>query len=71
MIAAGVVLTASTPIWDEVHQIMRKGEVPEGAVVVPATRPYGAGGFHVSCAMIVKYRDEKTDASTVLEDVLR
>ena len=82
VIGAGVVLTGSTPVYDTVRgQIYRRTaerplEIPYGAVVIPGSRPM-KGDFaekhtlHVSTPVIVKYRDEKTDASTALEDALR
>jgi 2,3,4,5-tetrahydropyridine-2,6-dicarboxylate N-succinyltransferase len=82
VIGAGVVLTGSTPVYDTVRgQIYRRTadrplEIPYGAVVIPGARPM-KGAFaeqhalHVATPMIVKYRDEKTDSSTALEDALR
>ena len=82
VIGAGVVLTGSTPVYDVVRgQIYRKTaerplEIPYGAVVVPGSRPM-KGPFaeqhtlHIATPMIVKYRDEKTDSSTALEEALR
>src|SRR5687768_1443419 len=82
VIGAGVVITASTPVYDVVRsEIYRRTsdtplEIPEGAVVIPGTRPL-KGSFaernHLSMAtpIIVKYRDAKTDAATALEDALR
>lgn len=81
VLASGTVLTGSTPIYDVPNaRIIRPSDgplvVPEGAVVVPGTRPFttGAGrdwGLAVATPIIVKYRDEKTDARTALEDGLR
>ena len=82
VIAAGVVLTASTPIFDLALERELRGtreqplEIPERAVVVPGTRPAASAwarerGLAQSCALIVKYRDEKTDRATALEDALR
>ena len=50
--------------------------VPEGAVVVAGSRPVtkgpgAAAGIHIYTPVIVKYRDASTDASVVLEDLLR
>jgi 2,3,4,5-tetrahydropyridine-2,6-dicarboxylate N-succinyltransferase len=50
--------------------------VPEGAVVVPGARAVtvGAGkewGLSLATPVIVKYRDEKTDARTELERWIR
>lgn len=82
VIGAGVVITASTPVYDAVRgQIYRRTEkqaleIPYGAVVVPGSRPASSDfakqhGLHVSTPVIVKYRDEKTDAGTALEEALR
>ena len=51
-------------------------EIPAGAVVVPGSRPARGDfakehGLHVFTPLIVKYRDEKTDAATALEEALR
>jgi 2,3,4,5-tetrahydropyridine-2-carboxylate N-succinyltransferase len=51
-------------------------EIPEGAVVVAGTRPSQNAfakqhGVSLTCAVIVKYRDERTDAKTLLEEALR
>jgi 2,3,4,5-tetrahydropyridine-2,6-dicarboxylate N-succinyltransferase len=76
VLATGTVITASTALYDLVKGRELHGEVPEGAVVVPGTRP-ARGEYAVSHGVslyapcIVKYRDGKTDAATVLEDALR
>lgn len=76
VLATGVTLTAATIVYDLVHGVERRGEVPAGAVVVPGSRPASGEfakerGLQVSAPMIVKYRDERTDASTALEAALR
>lgn len=81
VIGAGVVITASTPVYDAVrHQIYRRGErpleIPYGAVVVPGSRPlreeWGEEQkLQLATPVIVKYRDEKTDVATALEQALR
>jgi 2,3,4,5-tetrahydropyridine-2-carboxylate N-succinyltransferase len=76
VLASGVTLTASTVIYDLVHEREWVREVPEGAVVVPGSRPAKgsfaeARGLHLASAVIVKYRDGKTDAATVLEAAVR
>jgi 2,3,4,5-tetrahydropyridine-2-carboxylate N-succinyltransferase len=53
-----------------------KGEVPSGAVVVPGSRPAKGDfatkrGISLYAPCIVKYRDEGTDAATLLEEALR
>jgi 2,3,4,5-tetrahydropyridine-2,6-dicarboxylate N-succinyltransferase len=82
VIGAGVVLTGSTPVYDIVRGQMyrrtkeRPLEIPFGAVVIPGTRVL-KGNFaekhqlQIASPIIVKYRDEKTDSSTALEDALR
>ncbi len=80
VIAPGVVLSQGVPVYDCVHErVLDRGEpVPERAVVVSGTRPVSKrltwaneSGFQMSCALIIKYRDEKSDASLALEDTLR
>lgn len=78
VLAPGVFLSASVPVYDCVNQVMlEKGaDIPERAVVVPGTRPVSGEwaaeqGLNMACALIVKYRDEKSDASLALESLLR
>jgi 2,3,4,5-tetrahydropyridine-2-carboxylate N-succinyltransferase len=87
VIAAGVVLAGSTVVFDVVNECELRGtreaplEIPERAVVVPGTRPITKDGVangwamrrgvQIACGVIVKYRDEKTDRSTALEQSLR
>ncbi|MGZ8868311.1 MAG: 2,3,4,5-tetrahydropyridine-2,6-dicarboxylate N-succinyltransferase [Thermoanaerobaculia bacterium] len=82
VIGAGVVITGSTPVYDLVRGQIYRGtperplEIPYGAVVIPGSRRM-KGAFaeehdlHVATPMIVKYRDDKTDSSTALEEALR
>ena len=82
VIGAGVVLTGSTPVFDVVRgQVYRRTsehplEIPYGAVVIPGARPLKGAfaeqhGLSMQTPCIVKYRDEKTDSATALEDALR
>ena len=82
VLGAGTILTRSTPLYDLVRgEIYRAGKdqplvVPENAVVVPGARAVTKGkaaewGLSLYAPVIVKYRDEKTDASAALEDILR
>jgi len=82
VIAAGTILTGSTPVYDLVNGNVIKPEagqpliVPQGAVVVPGARAVsiGAGkewGLSLATPVIVKYRDDKTDARTELEQWIR
>jgi 2,3,4,5-tetrahydropyridine-2-carboxylate N-succinyltransferase len=76
VLASGVVITSGTVIHDLVQGRTWVREVPEGAVVVPGSRPasgaYAAEhGIQLATPVIVKYRDPKTDAATALEEALR
>lgn len=82
VLASGVILTRSTPVFDLPNERIIKAEggrsleIPAGAVVVQGSRAVTSGfgkdnGLSIYCPIIVKYRDEKTDASTRLEDYLR
>ena len=82
VLASGVILTRSTPLFDLPNGKIIKSdgdkplEVPAGAVVVQGSREITSGfgkenGLSIYAPIIVKYRDEKTDASTKLEDYLR
>ena len=82
VLAAGVVLTRGTPVFDLVRETVYRSaeggvlEVPAGAVVVPGARAIAGGwareqGLSLQTPVIVKYRDAKTDVATALEDWLR
>ena len=82
VLASGVILTRSTPVFDLPNERIIKSdadkplEIPAGAVVVQGSRAVTSGfgketGLSIYAPIIVKYRDEKTDASTKLEDYLR
>ncbi len=82
VLAAGTVLTRGTPVYDLVRGEILKATaespliIPSGAVVVPGSRAitHGKGkewGLSLATPVIVKYRDEKTELSLALEDLLR
>ncbi len=82
VLATGVILTRSTPLFDLPNGKIIKSEgdkpleIPAGAVVVQGSRAVTseqgiAWGLSIYAPIIVKYRDEKTDESTRLEDYLR
>jgi 2,3,4,5-tetrahydropyridine-2-carboxylate N-succinyltransferase len=82
VLASGTILTGSTPVYDlvrgEIYQRKSDGplEIPAGAVVVPGARAVTTErgrewGLSLYAAVIVKYRDEKTDTAVRLEDYLR
>lgn len=82
VLASGTIITGSTPVYDLPNGRIIRPEagqplvVPEGAVVVPGARAVTAGagpewGLSLATPVIVKYRDEKTDARTELERWIR
>ena len=82
VLAAGVVLTGSVTVYDLPRQATyrRQGaqplRIPENAVVVPGARASSDAfarqhGLSLYTPVIVKYRDDKTDAATALEEALR
>ncbi len=81
VLGAGTILTRSTPLYDTVRGEVYRATpdqplvVPENAVVVPGSRPISRGkpewGLSVYCPVIIKYRDEKTDRGSTLEELLR
>ena len=82
VLGSGVILTGSVTVYDIPRRATyRRGaegplRIPEGAVVVPGARHLSdsfaeANGLALYTPVIVKYRDEKTDAGTALEEALR
>ncbi len=82
VLGAGVILTRGTPVYDLVKETVHRAtadrplEIPEGAVVVPGARRVTSAfgereGLSLQTPVIVKYRDDRTDASTALEAWLR
>ncbi len=82
VLGAGVILTRGTPVYDLVRETVHRAtadqplEIPAGAVVVPGARrvssAFGeAQGLSLQTPVIVKYRDDRTDAATALEAWLR
>jgi 2,3,4,5-tetrahydropyridine-2,6-dicarboxylate N-succinyltransferase len=82
VLGAGAILTRSTPLYDVVRGEVYRASgdqplvVPENAVVVPGSRALNRGkaiewGLSVYAPVIIKYRDEKTDAGAALEELLR
>lgn len=84
VLAAGVTLTGSSRVYDLVEErVLEAGPgegsplvVPEGAVVVPGSRSLDGEfaarhGLSLEAPVVVKRRDESTDAKTALEGALR
>jgi 2,3,4,5-tetrahydropyridine-2-carboxylate N-succinyltransferase len=77
-----VILTGSVTVYDVPRRTSHRRtaggplRIPEGAVVVPGSRrmqdPFAERhGLSLATPVIVKYRDDKTDAATALEEALR
>ena len=78
IIAAGVIITSATPVYDAIHKRYIKKEknmpliIPENAVVVSGTRPLKTDpDLSIYCPIIIKYRDAKSNNSVELETELR
>jgi 2,3,4,5-tetrahydropyridine-2-carboxylate N-succinyltransferase len=82
VLGTGTILNRSTPVYDLVRGVVHRATddeplvIPEQAVVIAGARAIAHGpgkdwGISVYTPVIVKYRDEKTDAKIQLEDLLR
>jgi 2,3,4,5-tetrahydropyridine-2,6-dicarboxylate N-succinyltransferase len=82
VLGSGVILTGSVTVYDVPRQATYRRtataplRIPEGAVVVPGSRRLSgsfaeSSGLGLYTPVIVKYRDEKTEASAALEEALR
>jgi 2,3,4,5-tetrahydropyridine-2-carboxylate N-succinyltransferase len=87
VLGTGTILNRSIPVYDLVRDAVytasetSAGEslplvIPAEAIVVPGSRAvsHSVGAKHglsLQCAVIVKYRDSKTDSRIQLEDLLR
>ena len=76
VLGAGVVLTgehAGDRPSTATEPVEHRGRVPDGAIVVPGTRPraFPAGEYGLPCGLIIGYRTEATDDKVRLNDLLR
>jgi 2,3,4,5-tetrahydropyridine-2-carboxylate N-succinyltransferase len=82
VLGTGTVLNRSTPVYDLMKGVTYSAEgeealiIPENAVVVPGSRAISSGhgkdwNLSLYTPIIVKYRDDATDAKAQLEQVLR
>jgi 2,3,4,5-tetrahydropyridine-2-carboxylate N-succinyltransferase len=82
VLGSGVILTGSVTVYDVPRATSHRRtpeaplRIPEGAVVVPGSRRVAGSfaerhGLSLYTPVIVKYRDEKTDAAAALEEALR
>jgi 2,3,4,5-tetrahydropyridine-2,6-dicarboxylate N-succinyltransferase len=82
VLGTGTILNRSIPVYDLVHDRVYTASdtqplmIPEEAIVVPGSRAvtHSTGaryGLSLQAAVIVKYRDAKTESRVQLEDLLR
>jgi len=82
VLGSGVILTGSVTVYDVPRKASYRRSaqaplrIPDGAVVVPGSRRLADSfaerhGLALYTPVIVKYRDEKTDAAAALEEALR
>lgn len=82
VLGTGTILNRSLPVYDLVRDAEHTASenepliIPENAVVVPGSRAISSAagkkyGLSLQAAVIVKYRDAKTDARIQMEDLLR
>lgn len=75
VLGANTVITASTPIIDVTgsEPVEHRGWVPANSVVIPGTRQkeFPAGTYSLPCALIIGWRNEKTDDKVAVNNLLR
>ena len=71
VIAMGTFIGQSTKIYNRETGEITRGEVPEGAVVVPGSLPGHNGDYHLNCAVIVKQVDAHTRQKVSINELLR
>lgn len=71
VIAMGVFISQSTPIYNRETREIRFGRIPAGSVVIPGSLPSKDGSYSRAAAIIVKTVDEKTRSKTSVNHILR
>lgn len=71
VLSMGVYVGQSTRIYNRVTGEILRGRIPAGSVVVPGSLPASDGSHSLYCAVIVKQVDDKTRASTGVNEILR
>jgi 2,3,4,5-tetrahydropyridine-2-carboxylate N-succinyltransferase len=82
IIGSGVILNSSIPVFDNTtgnflcKSRLKPLTIPSGAVVIPGSRPINSilgkeKNIHIYCPVIIKYRDNKTESSVIIEQFLR
>ncbi|MCD4818780.1 MAG: 2,3,4,5-tetrahydropyridine-2,6-dicarboxylate N-succinyltransferase [Candidatus Cloacimonetes bacterium] len=77
ILAAGVILTNATPVYDAVNNVLLRNDeknpliIPRNAVLIQGTRKLKHNSdYSIYCPIIIKYRDEKSETSVLLEEIL-
>jgi len=71
VISMGVFIGASTRIYDRENDIVLRGRVPAGSVVVAGSMPSAEGKCSLYCAVIVKRVTPQTRAKVSINELLR
>lgn len=71
VIAMGVYISQSTPIYDRATNTISYGRIPSGAVVIPGTIPGSHAGYQKAAAIIVKQVDRRTREKIGINQLLR
>jgi 2,3,4,5-tetrahydropyridine-2-carboxylate N-succinyltransferase len=71
VLAAGVHINPSTPIYDRENDLIMHGSVPAGSVVIPGTILAKNKKYSLSCAIIIRRVDARTRANASIHDLLR
>jgi 2,3,4,5-tetrahydropyridine-2,6-dicarboxylate N-succinyltransferase len=71
VLSMGVFISSSSRIYDRENDIVLRGRVPAGSVVVPGSMPSADGRYSLSCAIIVKRVNAQTRAKTSINELLR
>jgi len=71
VLAMGCYLGATTKVYNALTGEVTLGRIPPRAVVVPGSLPAKDGSHGTYALIIKKQRDERTDARTALNELLR
>lgn len=71
VIAMGVYISQSTPIYDRTTDTVSYGCIPSDSVVIPGTIPGSHAGYQKAAAIIVKQVDRRTREKVGINQLLR
>jgi 2,3,4,5-tetrahydropyridine-2,6-dicarboxylate N-succinyltransferase len=71
VLSMGVFISSTSRIYDRENDVVLRGRVPAGSVVVPGSMPSADGRYSLSCAIIVKRVNAQTRAKTSINELLR